>query len=96
MVGYILWRDVGYVLLDVLRDPVARRFGLGIAIDLAFFFLAMTGYLFFPDPSIPFFLAISVGQLVVFATLSGLVGFDAAVIARYWRLQTTPGATQGS
>jgi hypothetical protein len=124
-VGYIVWKDIGDVILDVLRDPVARRFGVGVALVLAFFFLAMTGYLsFFPDPdvpdgsaivvlpvlfqlviwptlelafpNIPFFAAISPGQVVVVGTLSALIGLNAAVIARYWRLQVAAGKTQGT
>jgi hypothetical protein len=124
-VGYIVWKDIGDVVVDVLRDPVARRFGFGIALVLAFFFLAMTGYLsFFPDPdvpdesaivvlpvvfqlviwptlelsfpTIPFFAAISPGLVVVVATLSALIGLNAAAIARYWRLEVAAGKTQGT
>ena len=94
LVGYILWTDAGDVLRTAMRDPIARRFGIGVGIILALFFLTITGYLsFFPEegsphdvtvvilpvifqlvtwptleivlPHIPFFLAVSPGQLII-------------------------------
>ena len=54
LVGYIVWKDVGDTLSVVLRDPVARRFGFGVAVILGLFFLAITGYLsVFPEEGIP-------------------------------------------
>jgi MFS family permease len=125
VVGYVVWKDVGDVLGDVLEDHVARRFGSGVTLLLTLFFLAMTGYLsFFPKtevpnetaivvlpvlyqlvvwptlelafPSVPFFLALSLGQIVIIGTLSALVGINSAVIARYWRLNDSAGGTQGT
>lgn len=124
-VGYIIWKDTGGVLRRVLRDPVARRFGVGVSIVLALFFLAITGYLSvfpeegFPDeltvlvlsadyqlvmwpileiaiPHIPFFLALSPGQLAIVGTLSALIGLNAAVIARHWRVEERAGLTEGT
>jgi hypothetical protein len=48
------------------------------------------------DPHIPFFLALSPGQLIVVGTLSALIGLNAAVIARHWRVQERAGFTQGT
>jgi len=125
LVGYIVWKDAGEVLRVVLRDRVARRFGLGVAITLALFFMSVTGYLsFFPEPGlphevtvavlpaiyqlvswptlelsiphVPFFLALSPGQIVIVGTISGLVGLNAAVIARHWRAQQRAGMTEGA
>lgn len=49
LVGYILWKDAGGIVRRVLVDPVARRFGGGIAVVTTLFFLTITGYLsFFP------------------------------------------------
>lgn len=47
-------------------------------------------------PQNPFFLAISPGQIIVIGTLSGLIGLNAAIIARQWRLEETAGMTQGT
>lgn len=47
-------------------------------------------------PSVPFFLALSPGVVVVIGTLSALVGLNAAVIARQWRLQEAAGLTEGT
>jgi hypothetical protein len=124
-VGYIVWKDAGTVLRSVLRDPVARRFGIGVGIVLAFFFLTVTGYLsFLPEeglpheqtivvlpviyqlvlwptleialPHIPFFLAISPGQIIIVGLLSTLIGLNAALIARQWRLEQRAGMTEGT
>jgi len=124
-VGYIIWTDAGSVLRAVMRDTVARRFGLGVAVALALFFLSVTGYLtFFPDeglphevtvvvlpaiyqlvtwptleialPHVPFFLALSPGQVIVVGLLSGLIGLNAAVIARHWRAEQSAGMTEGT
>lgn len=52
-VGYILWKDAGGVLRAVLRDPVARRFGVGIGAVVALFLAAITGYLsVFPEEGV--------------------------------------------
>lgn len=47
-------------------------------------------------PHIPFFLAVSPGQLVVIGTLSALIGLNAAIVARQWRLEERSGAAQGT
>lgn len=125
LVGYVVWRDAGDVLREVLRDPVARRFGAGVGIAVALFFASVTGYLsFFAEegaphevtvvvlpaiyqlvtwptleivlPHVPLFLAVSPGQVVVVGTLSALVGFNAAIIARHWRVEERAGVTQGT
>jgi hypothetical protein len=125
LVGYIIWTDAGDILRAVMRDPVARRFGVGVGLVLALFFLTITGYLsFFPEegaphqvtivvlpaiyqivtwptleivlPHIPFFLAISPGQLIIVGSLSALVGLNAAIIARHWRVEERAGLTQGT
>lgn len=46
-IGYIIWKDVGDVLRGVLSDPVARRFGIGVGLVVALFFMATSGYLSF-------------------------------------------------
>ena len=125
LVGYIIWTDAGDILRAVMRDPVARRFGVGVGLVLALFFLTITGYLsFFPEegaphqvtivvlpaiyqivtwptleivlPHIPFFLAVSPGQLIIVGSLSALVGLNAAIIARHWRVEERAGLTQGT
>ena len=125
LVGHIVRTDAGGVVRAVLRDPVARRFGAGVGVVTALFFLAITGYLsFFPEagvphetrvvvlpviyqlvlwptlevvlPHVPFFLALSPGQLVVVGTLSALIGLNAAVVARHWRLEERAGVAQGT
>lgn len=74
LVGYILWTDVGDEIVAVLRDPVARRFGVATAIVLAVFFVTMTGYLsFFPEEGAPHEVTVVtlpvVYQLVIWPTL---------------------------
>lgn len=125
LVGYVLWRDAGDVLRAVLRDPVARRFGVGVGVAVALFVVSVTGYLsFFPEegfphevtvvvlptiyqlvtwptleiavPHVPLFLAVSPGQVVVVGTLSALVGANAALVARHWRVEERAGAAEGT
>jgi hypothetical protein len=125
LVGYLVWKDVGVVLPAVLRDPVARRFGLGVGIVVALFFVSVTGYLsFFPEeglphepsidvlpvvyqlvawpsfevylPHVPMFVAISPGQFLVVGLLSTLVGLNASLIARHWRVDERAGMTEGT
>jgi len=130
LVGYVVWKDTGSIIRAVLRDPVARRFGIGVGVVLALFFVSVTGYLsFFPEegfPSevtvdvlpaiyqlvswptleiaipdlpvlhIPFFLAVSPGQVIIVGMLSVLIGLNAAVIARHWRVEERAGLTQGT
>lgn len=124
LVGYIVWRDAGDVLQPVLRDPVARRFGVGVAGIVALFFMSMSGYLsFFPEadihertvavlpavyqlvawptlevlvPDVPVFIAISPGILVVMGVLSGLIGLNAALVARHWRVGAGAGTTEST
>lgn len=123
LVGYVLWRDTRQTLRVVLRDAVARRFGIGVGLLLAVYFTALSGYMsFFPDeaaphervvevvdvqyqlvvwptleiflPHVPFFLAISVGSVVVVGLLSVLVGLNGALIAYQWRTAgVAPAAT---
>lgn len=130
-VGYIIWKDAGSVLRGVLRDPVARRFGVGVGIVVALFFVSVTGYLsFIPEPGLPnpnersivvlsaiyqlvkwpviemyipnvplvpiFFIAVSPGQLIVTGLLSALVGLQAALIARHWRIEERAGMTEST
>jgi len=53
-VGYVLWKDAADIIRAVLRDPVARRFGIGVAVIVGLFFLFITGYLsVFPEEGIP-------------------------------------------
>lgn len=47
-------------------------------------------------PHIPLFLALSPGQLAIVGTLSALIGLNAAVIARHWRLEERAGVAQGT
>jgi len=47
-------------------------------------------------PHIPFFLALSPGQLIIVGTLSALIGVNAALIARQWRAEERAGLTQGT
>ena len=125
LVGYIIWTDAGSVLREVMRDKVARRFGVGVSAILAFFFFSVTGYLsFFPEeslphkrifvvlsanyqlvnwpileayfPHIPLFIAVSPGQLIVVGLLSVLIGLNAALIARHWRIEERAGLTEGT
>lgn len=125
MVGYIIWTDAGGVLRSILRDPVARRFGIGIALLSGLFFMSMSGYLSFfweegaphettvvvlptvyqlvtwPTlevalPHIPLFFAISIGIAIVVGLLSLLIGLNAALIARHWRVQEEAGMVQGT
>ena len=130
-VGYIIWKDAGNLLNGVLRDPVARRFGIGVGAIVALYFVSVTGYLsFVPEPGVPnpsesfigvlrdvyqiidwplfyvylpdvplvpiFLFAISPGLLVVTGMLSALVGLNAAVIARQWRIEEQAGKAQST
>lgn len=53
-VGYILWKDAWGVLSSVLRDRVARRFGVGVGAIVGLFFMSTTGYLsFFWEEGVP-------------------------------------------
>jgi heme/copper-type cytochrome/quinol oxidase subunit 4 len=123
LVGYILWKDAGTAIFAILRDPVARRFGLGVGLLTSLFFMSASGYLSFfweegfPEkttavvvpavyelvmwptlevaiPRIPLFFAISPGSIIAMGLLGGLVGLNAAVIARYWRADQRAGTTQ--
>ena len=125
LVGYIVWTDAGDVLASVLRDPVARRFGLGVGLVVGVFFMATSGFVTFfweegaphetvvdvlpvlyqlvqwPTlevalPQIPLFFAVSVGIAVVVGLLSALVGLNAALIARQWRLGERSGMAEGT
>lgn len=125
LVGYVIWKDAGTVLHGVVRDRIARRFGIGVGIVLALFFVSVTGYLsFFPDeslphermililsanyqlvtwpileiylPHVPLFLAISPGQLLIVGLLSTLIGLNAMLIARQWRIEERAGFTEGT
>lgn len=125
LVGYVIWKDAGDVLRAVLRDPVARRFGIGVGGVVALFFVSVTGYLvFFPEeglpherivavlpamyqlvtwptleiylPHIPLFVATSPGLFIVVGLLSTLIGLNAAVIARHWRVEEHAGMTEGT
>ncbi|MFW6018028.1 MAG: hypothetical protein ACOCPX_04345 [Halapricum sp.] len=74
LVGYVLWVDAGDALRSTLRDPVARRFGLGTAVVLLLFFFGVTGYLsFFPEEGAPHEITVAVlptiYQLVSWPTL---------------------------
>jgi hypothetical protein len=54
LVGYIVWKDASETLSAVFRDPVVRRFSLGVGLVVALFFMATTGYLsVFPDDDAP-------------------------------------------
>jgi hypothetical protein len=125
LVGYIIWRDVWGVLQIVLRDPVVRRFGIGIGSLVGLFFMAVSGYVSFvfeegtphetavavlpvnyqlvtwPTlevalPQIPLFFALSVGILTIVGSLSFLVGLNAALIARHWRVEEQASTTEGT
>ena len=47
-------------------------------------------------PHIPFFLAVSPGQLIVVGMLSTLIGLNGALIARHWRVEEQAGMTEGT
>jgi hypothetical protein len=47
LIGYILWKDAGTVIRTVLQEPSARRFGLGVGMLTALFFMATSGYISF-------------------------------------------------
>ena len=125
LVGYVVWKDAWGVLSAVLRDPVVRRFGVGVSIVITVFFMSMTGYLsVFPDeaaptetvfvvlpavyqlvswptlelflPQVPLFVAISPGLVILNGLIGVLVGLNAAIIARQWRVNTRAGATEGT
>lgn len=114
-IGYILWRDCSGVISTVLRDRTARRFGGGVALTVAIFFMFAAGFLsFFPEegvnapetatvavlptlfplvtwptlewffPTIPFVGMLSIGVFIVVGLLGGLIGLNAAIIARLW------------
>ncbi|MCU4718406.1 hypothetical protein [Halapricum hydrolyticum] len=73
-VGYVLWVDAGDAIRAVLRDRVARRFGIGTAVVLLLFFFGVTGYLsFFPEEGAPHEITVAVlptiYQLVSWPTL---------------------------
>jgi len=130
-VGYIIWKDAGNVLSAVLRDPVVRRFGIGVGAIVALYFVSVTGYLsFVPEPGVPnpsesfigvlpdvyqlikwpllfiylpdvplvpiFMLAVSPRLLIVTGLLSTLIGLNAALIARHWRVEEQAGKTQST
>lgn len=130
-VGYLVWKDAGNLLSGVLRDPVARRFGIGVGVIAALYFISVTGYLsFVPEPDVPnpnesfigilpdiyelvkwpllfiylpdtplvpiFLLGISPGLLFVTGLLSALIGLNAALIARHWRVEEQVGKTQST
>lgn len=125
LVGYIVWKDAWGVLSTVLRDPVARRFSVGVGVVVTLFFMSSTGYLsVFPDeetpmqtifvvipavyqlvswptleiflPQIPLFIAISPGLIILNGLIGVLVGLNAALIARQWRVKQRAGATEGT
>ncbi|GAB3680608.1 hypothetical protein GCM10028857_03560 [Salinarchaeum chitinilyticum] len=114
LVGYIVWRDASDAIRVALRDPVARRFGIGTGVLLAVYFTALSGYMtVFPAeaapherivevvdvqyqlvvwptleiflPHVPFFIAVSIGSVVLVGLLSVLVGLNSALIAYRWR-----------
>ena len=47
-------------------------------------------------PHVPLFIAISPGQLIVVGLLSTLIGLNAALIARHWRIEERAGLTEGT
>ncbi|QLH82088.1 hypothetical protein [Halosimplex pelagicum] len=47
-------------------------------------------------PHIPLFIAISPAQLIVVGMLSTLIGLNAALIARHWRVEERAGLTEGT
>lgn len=47
-------------------------------------------------PHIPFFLAVSPGQVIVVGLICSLIGLNAAVIARHWRAERRAGLTEGT
>jgi hypothetical protein len=125
LVGYIIWKDAGSVLRAVLRDSVARRFGIGVGGVVAVFFVSVTGYLsVFPEegvshepfvtvlpavyqlvtwpileiylPHIPLFIALSPGLLIVVGVMSTLIGLNATLIARRWRVEQQAGLTEST
>jgi hypothetical protein len=72
--GYVVWKDVGDVLRAILRDRVATAFGAGVGIAMAFFFIAVTGYLsFFPEEGMGHEVVVvvlpTIYQLVMWPTL---------------------------
>ncbi|GAA5064989.1 hypothetical protein GCM10025751_55330 [Haladaptatus pallidirubidus] len=74
LVGYVIWKDAGSVLYAVMRDPVARWFGIGVGVVVALFFISVTGYLsFFPEEGLPHERVIvvlpAIYQLVTWPTL---------------------------
>jgi hypothetical protein len=78
LVGYILWKDAGFPIRELLKDSVARRFGIGVGLVVALFFASMTGYLtVFPEEEAPQELTVAVlpavYQLVSWPTLEVFV-----------------------
>lgn len=125
LVGYILWTDAWGVLREVLRDPVARRFGIAIGSVAGLFFMMTTGYIsiFLEEagpteptivvlpvhyqlvqwptlevilPRLPLMVALSIGIATVVGLLSVLIGLNAALIARQWRVEQQAGLTEGT
>ena len=47
-------------------------------------------------PHIPLFLAVSPGQVIIVGTLSTLIGLNAALIARHWRVEERAGLAEGT
>jgi hypothetical protein len=47
-------------------------------------------------PSVPLFFAVSIGVVAVVGLLSVLVGLNAALIARHWRVEERTGMTEGT
>jgi hypothetical protein len=47
-------------------------------------------------PQIPFFIAVSIGLVIVVGLLSVLIGLNAAMIARQWRLEQQAGMIEGT
>jgi uncharacterized membrane protein len=45
LIGYILWKDAGSVIRTVLQEPASRRFGVGVGVLTALFFMATSGYI---------------------------------------------------
>ncbi|MGZ0748574.1 hypothetical protein [Haloparvum sp. AD34] len=74
LAGYVLWKDAGPVIYTILQDRVARRFGLGVGLVMALFFMSTTGYMSFfweeGDPQQTTIVVMSVlYQLVMWPTL---------------------------
>lgn len=125
LVGHVLRTDAWGTLRAVLRDPVARRFGVGVAVVVALVLASLSGYLsVFPEegiphettvvvlpavyqlvtwptlevvaPHVPLFVAVSPGQLLLTGLMGGLVGLNAALVARHWRVEERAGAAEST